>query len=158
MIFDPEIELKNIEEQPEWIGVTNKIAQLKKDREELLKKYERFQNPSILNAALKIDDDLSLFESILAFWAQNYQKMERLYKSFEASIGEVNKGAKQLDLICDLRIAYEYERKENIILSETFIELAEKKGMETEKMNEALNKLRYLVRDYLKHMNKLLNE
>jgi hypothetical protein len=158
MIFDPEIELKNIEDQPEWIGVNQKIESLQKKRVQLMAKFDKYNNDKILDLVNEVDEDLKLFESIISFWLSNYSKMDRLYKSFESSIKEVNKGSKQIDLINDLRTAYNYERKENIILSETFIELASSKGMETKKMDEALKDLRENVVNYLKHINKLLDE
>lgn len=157
MIFDPEVELKNIEGQPEWIGVKEKITSLKKKRADLMANYEKYGNDKTLGLVDRVDEDIHLFQNIISFWILNYQKMQRLYDSFESSIKEINKGADQINLINDLKMAYNYERKENEILAQTFIDLVEKKGMDVKTMDKALNNLRHLVKDYLKHINKLLN-
>jgi len=122
-----------------------------------MKKYEKYENDKILDKVDYIDKELKLFESIISLWVANTEKVKRLYESFESSINEVNKGAAQLNLIKDLNMAYNYERNENLILSKTFIKLASDRGMTVDKMNKALNDLRDNVKDYLVHINKLLN-
>ena len=157
MIFDPQIEFANLENQLYLIGIPEKIESLQNKRSELMKKYEKFENVKILDAVQVIDQDLKLFESIISLWVDNTEKLKRLYESFEGSISEINKGAAQTNLIRDLNTAYNYERDENIILSNTFIKLASDMGMNTTKMDKALKDLRTNVTGYLKHMNKLLN-
>lgn len=158
MIFDPEIELANIETQPEWIGVQIKVEQLQKKRSELMARFEQFKNDKILSIIDEVDQDLILFQNIMAFWIRNYQKMESLYNSFQDSIKEINKGASQLNLINDLKQAHKYEHDENVILSQVFIELAENKGMDAAKMKSSLDKLRSKVNEYWKSMIKQLDE
>ncbi len=156
MIFDPEIELKNIESQPEWIGVHVKIKQLQDKRADLMSKYEKFENVKILNAVTEVDKDLELFSNIIAFWIRNHQGMKALYNSFEDSITEINKGAAQLNLINDLRIAYTMEGDTQQIISESFIELAESKGMDVKDMKQSFKKLQDKINEYWKHMLKQL--
>lgn len=156
MIFDPEIELKNIESQPEWIGVHVKIKQLQDKRADLMAKYEKFENVKILNAVTEVDKDLELFSNIIAFWIRNHQGMKNLYKSFEDSIAEINKGAAQLNLINDLRIAYTMEGDTQKIISESFIQLAENKGMDVKDMKQSFKKLQDKINEYWKHMLKQL--
>ena len=116
MIFDPEIELANIERQPEWIGVSQKIDELKRRRSELIKALIKFENDSTMKRIDEIDRDIQLFQNILSFWVMNYSKMDRLYKAFESQISEINRAADLLDQINDLREAYRYEVEENEIL------------------------------------------
>jgi len=156
MIFDPEIELKNIESQPEWIGVHVKIKQLQDKRADLMAKYDKFENLKILNAVTEVDKDLELFNNIIAFWIRNHRGMKALYNSFAESITEINKGAKQLNLINDLRIAYTMEGDTQQIISESFIQLAESKGMDVKDMKQSFKKLQDKINQYWKHMLKEL--
>ena len=158
MIFDPEIEFQNIDDQLEIIGLPGKVKSLQDKRTELMNKYSKFENDKILDAVTVIDNDLKLFESIISLWISNLEKMKRLFESFEGSIIEINKGAKQLNLINDLNTAYNYERNENIILSESFVKLAESKGIDSKKMNDVLNDLRVNVKRYIDFINTKLNE
>ena len=157
MIFDPQIEFESLENQLYLIGLPEKIESLQNQRTELMKKYEKYENDKILDKVEYIDKELKLFESIISLWVLNTDKIKRLYESFESSINEVNKGAAQMNLIRDLNIAYNYEREENLTLSKTFIKLVTDKGMNATKMNQALNDLRRNVKEYLIHINKLLN-
>jgi len=154
MIFDPEIELLNIETQPEWIGVQFKIKQLQERRADLMVKFDKFGNEKILNVVNEVDSDLKLFESILELWIRNHQKLERLYKSFEDSINEINKGAKQLNLINDLKIAYTMEGDMQEVLCNTFIDLCNKKDIDTNNMESTFKKLRAKIKEYWNHMIK----
>ena len=154
MIFDPEIELRNIESQPEWIGVHKKIKQLQQTRADLMSKYEKFENVKILNAVTEVDKDLELFNNIIAFWIRNHQGLKALYNSFEESITEINKGAKQLNLINDLRIAYTMEGDTQQIISESFIQLAESKGIDVKDMKKSFKKLQDKIKEYWNHMLK----
>ena len=156
MIFDPKIELANIESQPEWIGVHVKIKQLQEKRADLMAKFERFKNDKILNLIDEVDKDLELFSNIIAFWIRNHRGMKALYNSFEESIAEINKGAAQLNLINDLRIAYTMEGDTQQIISESFIELAESKGMDVKDMKQSFKKLQDKINEYWKHMLKQL--
>ena len=88
----------------------------------------------------------------------NYDKLERLGTSIERQIYVANKGAELMDLISDLRTALDYERKENIILSEVFIKLSEKmKLKETDSIRLVLNQLANKVKEYLNWVNAKIN-
>jgi hypothetical protein len=158
MIFDPHIELQNLESQPEWCGVMDRVKQLNEEKNKLIHRFDKEPKEWIQKAIEKQDEEIKFFENILLFWSRNYRNLENFSKAIDAQIKVSNNGARILSLIEDLKIAYSYDNKMELVLSETFIKLAKSKGLDTDKMNEALNDLRFTVRDYKKHMFKDLNK
>ena len=79
-------------------------------------------------------------------------------EAFNHQIEASNHGAKLLGLIDDLRMANTLEGETQMILSNTFIELVESKGMNADQMKESFSKLRLKINEYWNHMNKRLNE
>ena len=158
MIFDSEIELKLLESQPEWCGVMSRVKELNEQKNQFINRLDKDPKEWIQKSIEKCDQEIKFFENILLFWSSNYAKLKSVSEAVEKQVKAANEGEKLLSLIDDLNIAYDYERNENIILSETFIKLAQTKGIETEKINKVLQNLRVNVRDYLKHINKKIND
>lgn len=158
MIFDIEIELKLLESQPEWIGIEERIKDLKNDHEKAIFNFDK--NPDRFNQKRieKAESEIKFFENILLFWALNYQKMKNLSAAVEHQVHASNQGAKLLELIDDLRMAYTLEDDTQMILCETFINLAKSKGLSTEQMKQSFSKLHSKIKEYWNHMNKRLNE
>ncbi len=158
MIFDSEAELKLLESQPEWCGVMDKVRQLNEQKNRFINQFDSNPKEWIQKSIENCDKEIKFFENILLFWSSNYTKLKSISEAVNRQVKAANEGEKLLSLIEDLNIAYDYERKENIILSETFIKLAKTKGIETEKIDKVLMDLRVNVRDYLKHINKKVND
>lgn len=149
MIFDKETELHLLESQPEWIQVGAKIEALQKDLHYWNNRLSKDPADWIAQKLDMIQKDLDLFQNILLFWASNYQKMKSVADAVERQIEAANKGADLLDLIDDLRTAYDYEYKENILLSQTFIAICEKKNIENkDKIRQSLRELAINTKKY----------
>lgn len=158
MMINFEQELEFIESQPEWVGINKRVKDLLFQKENLVKKFDEKHSEWLQKSIEKCDEEIKFFENILLFWAANYKKLERFAKSIDHQIQVINKGADLLELIDDLKIAYTYAEKENIILSQTFIKLCEDKNMPIEKMDSFFKQLRITSRDYFNHMKKRLDE
>jgi hypothetical protein len=157
MIFDIEIELSWLEKQPEWCGIMAKVKEINNQKNKLIHRFDQDPKEWIQKAINKCDDEIKFFENILLFWSRTYSKMESIPKIIDNQAKLSNNGAKILDLIEDLKAAYTYDCKLDLVLTETFIKLANEKGMNTDKMDKSLHDLRIIVRDYQKHMFKQLD-
>ncbi len=158
MIFDIKTELQLLESQPEWIGIQERIVNLNNDLEKAIFNFDK--NPDRFNQKRieKAESEIKFFENILLFWASNYQKMKNLTVAIEHQIHASNEGAKLLELIDDLRMAYTLEGDTQMVLCKTFIELAKSKGLSTDQMKQSFSKLHAKIKEYWNHMNKQLNE
>ena len=162
IIFDPEIELQLLESQPEWVGINTKIELLAKDLNYWNTKFDKDPQEWIVKKLAVIQEEINFFENILLFWAANYNKLKKVSDAFAKQASVINQGAKLYDLIEDMRIANTHDQKLELVLAETFIKLAESKGMDTKQMDIVLHDLRATVRDYRKmifeKIDKLTNE
>lgn len=158
MIFDIDIELKLLESQPEWVGIEERILNLNDQLHRNVIAFDK--NPDKFNQKRieKTESEIKFFENILLFWATNYKNLENLSKTFEHQVESSNNGAKLLELIDDLRMANTLEANTQMILSNTFIELVESKGLNADQMKESFSKLRSKINEYWNHMNKRLND
>lgn len=152
MILDFNIELSNIESQPEWIAVSGKIKRLVSRRKFLYDKYQKTAHDRILQDIEEIDQDIILFERILIFWERNYTAMANLKSMYEAKIEDLNKTADLRILIDDLKMLLDYENQEISILNEVIL-TAYRSKMDAVKMETALNSLRQHVISYKKYLN-----
>lgn len=143
MIFDSKIELQLLESQPEWVGISAKVEALQKDLAYWNDRLSKDPKDWIAQKIEMIEKDVDLFQNIILFWAANYKKMQSVSDAVERQVKAANKGAELLDLINDLRIAYKYEYDENILLSQTFIDICEKKKFQN--VNEIKAALRELA-------------
>ena len=158
MIFDFEIELQLLESQPEWVGIQERIVSLQgtlhKNVIAFDKNPDKFNQKRIEHA----EKEIKFFENILLFWASNYQKMKNLSQAVEHQIEASNNGAKLLELIDDLKMAYTLEGDTQMVLCKTFSNLVESKGMDATQMKQSFSKLHAKIKEYWGHMNKRLNE
>ena len=158
MIFDINIELKLLESQPEWVGIQERIVSLNDNLQRQVIAFDKSPDKFNQKRIEKAESEIKFFENILLFWASNYQKMKNLSQAVDHQVEASNNGAKLLELIDDLRIAHKFEYEENIILSETFIKLAEKKEIDTTNLKQSFSKLHSKIKEYWIHMNKRINE
>ena len=158
MIFDIDIELNLLESQPEWIGIQERIVSLNDQLQRNVNAFDKSPDKFNQKRIEKAESDIKFFENILLFWASNYQKMKNLSQVVNHQVEASNNGAKLLELIDDLRMAYTLEGETQMILSNTFIELVESKGLNANQMKESFSKLRAKINEYWNHMNKRLNE
>ena len=158
MIFDIDIELKLLESQPEWVGIEERIVSLNDQLQRNVITFDKSPDKFNQKRIEKIESEIKFFENILLFWATNYKNLENLSKTFEHQVEASNNGVKLLELIDDLRMAHTLEGETQMILSKTFIELAESKGLNADQMKESFSKLRAKINEYWNHMNKRLND
>ncbi len=158
MIFDIKTELHLLESQPEWVGIQDRVESLKDTLQKNIFAFDK--NPDRFNQKRveHTEGEIKFFENILLFWATNYKNLESLSKTFEHQVEASNNGAKLLELIDDLREAHTLEGETQMIISKTFIELVESKGLNADQMKQSFSKLRAKINEYWKHMNKRLNE
>lgn len=158
MIFDIKTELQLLESQPEWVGIQDRVLILKDTLQKNINAFDK--NPDWFNQKRveHAEGEIKFFENILLFWATNYKNLENLSKTFDHQVEASNNGAKLLELIDDLREAHTLEGETQMIISKTFIELVESKGLNADQMKQSFSKLRAKINEYWKFMNKRLNE
>jgi hypothetical protein len=157
-IFDPVIELQILESQPEWIDINSRIETLKNDLIVLNKRLDRDPMEWVAKRISKIENEIKFFENIILFWATNYNKLKKVSEAFEKQAKIYNCGADLADLIEDLRMMLKYERDENLLLMETFVKLASNKGLDSDKFNSAMSKLRDKTKQYIDYVNTKIEE
>lgn len=158
MIFDSEIELKNIESQPEWCGVMDRVKKLNEDKNRLIQRFDREPKEWIQKQIEKQDTEIKFFENILLFWSRNYKNMQHLSAKINMQVKVANKGEKLAGLIDDLRTAYKYQEDENLIIIQTFIKLCEQKELDPEKIKTVLFDLRNKTKEYVGWINSKINQ
>ena len=158
MIFDIKTELQLLESQPEWVGIQERIVNLNNDLQYAVKSFDTRPDKYNQKRVEKAESEIKFFENILLFWATNYKNLENLSKTFEHQVEASNNGAKLLELIDDLKEAHTLEGETQMIISKTFIELVESKGLNADQMKLSFSKLRAKINEYWKHMNKRLND
>jgi len=158
MIFDPEIELQLLESQPEWIGIKERIGGLKKDIEYYSMRLDKDPAEWIAKKITMLESDLNFYGNILALWITNYNKLKSLSEAVEKQSRIANEGERILSLVEDLRIAYTFHEKLDFTLCDVTVKIANEKGIDTDKMKNALKDLSVTVHDYSKHMFKELDK
>ncbi len=158
MIFDSEIELKNIEIQPEWCGVMDRVKILNEDKNRLIQRFDRDPKEWVQKQIEKHDEEIKFFENILLFWSRNYKNMQHLSDKVNLQVKIVNEGEKLAGLIDDLRTAFKYQEEENLIIIQTFIKLCEQKELDSKKIETVLFKLRNETKEYVNWINSKINQ
>jgi hypothetical protein len=153
MIFDLQIELENLQKQPEYIGVSKKIDSLISLRKYYYDQYQKREHDTLLKKMEEVDNDIQLFQNILLFWKRNYEMVANLQKSFAEQVEAANKGGQLLTVIKDLNMVLEFETDYSNEVNKLLLTAYESK-MDTSKMTDALNSLRHKVKDYIKAINK----
>lgn len=157
MIFDAKIELENIEKQPEWCGVIERVKKLNEEKNRLINRFDSDPKEWLQKSIEKVDEDIKFFENILLFWSRNYKNLQFFSESIKSQIDVVNKGADLTGLIDDLRTAYKYQEDENLIIIETFIKLCEQKELDSEKIKTVMFDLRNKTKEYVNWINAKIN-
>jgi len=152
MIFDKQIELELLENQPEWCGINDRIKEIIEKRNKLIARFDKEPLEWIQKAIEKEDQEIKFFQNILYFWASNYAKLSKVSEAVERQAKVANNGEHILSMIDDLRMAYTYQDKLDFIQCQTIIDLCKIKGKDTEKMEEALHKFKHLIKEYQKFM------
>ena len=138
MIIDFEDDLKFIERQPVMVGIDKRIKALTKKREDVMSKYQKYQNEKLIDVMNGIDEDIQFFKNILGFWALNYKWMEDLKKIMEANANNFNRLAALAQQVEDLRMILDDEM-------ETHNYMYQYLG---DKGHDSMNKLRDKAREY----------
>jgi hypothetical protein len=157
MILDFDIELENIEKQPEWCKVMDRVRQLKDEKNRLIIRLDKDPKEWIQKSIEKCDSEIKFFENILLFWSRNYRNLEAYKKTMDKQIEVSNHGAKLTGLIDDLRTAFRYQENENLVIIQTFIKLCKEKELDAEKIESVLFNLRTKTKEYVNYINGKIN-
>ena len=147
MILDFNIELEQLESQPEWIGVDQKIKELVKEKEWLVHKFEKDPKEWINKRLNELEKDIDLFKSILAFWGINHEKMKHFKKLFEEHSTDINERQDLLQLVEDQKMIIKHDIELIEMDAMIFRDILKRKDI-----SEGLIKLKNKVNEYFKKL------
>ena len=145
MILDFEIELEDLEKQPEWVGLNQRVKELAEEKQKITAWFEREPKEWMNRRLNAIEKDVQLFENILSFWAINYKKLAQLKNKFEFHAKDFNKNALYLQIIKDQQMIIESDQEIFEETSESILSILKDKPFA-----EGLNKLKNKVNEYYK--------
>lgn len=152
MIIDFNIELNDLESQPEWIGVDLRIKELTKERDNLSNRFEKDPQEWINKRLNQVQKDIDLFTGIIAFWSMNHEKMKLFKKLFEENASETNDRQRLLQQIDDLNFLVENNYSLIIMTNEVILE-----KFRDDKLSGSLLKLKEFANNYYLELKSRLN-
>ncbi len=158
-IIDRPFILENINLMAGMIDGENAIKKLKKDVQYWQDRADKNPNKAILKKLDEAQNILDAFTGLINLLQFTYKQSDAMMRHYERQKNIVNNGADILDLLEDLKQAYNLELQENTLLGDILGKVInERTGVDAEKIKKYFSDWMELKKKYLKFLNSIINK
>jgi hypothetical protein len=158
MIHDIEINISNLEHQFELLGVMAKIEKLQRRRADLMAAYEKHGSDKTLQLVDIVDEDIAFLKNIVYFFSIQIKAAKHRFECYLKTAELFNKTNEMAEIIQmqSDQIVDDMEVME--VMSDSTYAIYREKGLTNDRMNEALQSLRYKVKDFKEAIDKRIEK